>query len=124
MSVNLWSLTVGIISLLVTLLSPLVAVLSIVMYVREKHRRQKQERHFQGFLSGLLVLARGMLGAGNEWRFKVEEKPEGYAMGYANASVNLWKSINERIAEMLNDEVVHSVEVEGSGETPENRPPA
>lgn len=54
-----------------------------------------QENMILGFLFRIKALAKGMAKAGDEWRYKLNEKPGGYSIGYANASTNNWITLRE-----------------------------
>lgn len=54
-----------------------------------------------GFLYGIKALAKGMAQAGDEWRFKIDEKPDGYSISYANTSTNNWLALRDQVNQIL-----------------------
>ena len=76
-------------------------IISFALFIRERHKREREADLFLGSLRGLKALVKGMAQAGDEWRHKVNEKPDGYAIGYANTCTNTWITLREQVNEMI-----------------------
>jgi hypothetical protein len=70
-------------------LASITTLVAFWLFVRERHKREWQADLFLGFLHGIKALVKGMAQAGEEWRYKVDDKPEGYSRGYGNTCFGL-----------------------------------
>lgn len=83
------------------LIASITTLLAFWLFIRERHKRERQADLFLGFLHGIKALVKGMAQAGEEWRYKVNDKPEGYSRGYGNTCTNTWITLREQINDML-----------------------
>jgi hypothetical protein len=84
-----------------TIISSVTTIISFGLYIRERHKRERQGDLMLGFMHGIKALIEGMAQAGDEWRYKVDEKPEGYSRGYINACANTWITLREQVNDMI-----------------------
>lgn len=84
-----------------SVVASITTVASFALYIHERHKRERQADLVLGFMHGVKALVKGMAQAGEEWRYKVDDKPEGYSRGYGNACTNTWITLREQINDMI-----------------------
>lgn len=72
-----------------------------LLYIREKHKREKQYEQITGFLFGLKSQAEGMLNAGIKITLEDKNDLTGYYYSYVNTATHNWKTLTGHIDAML-----------------------
>lgn len=82
-------------------ISSILTIISFSLFLRERHLRKINQSLILGFLYGLKALSKGMSSAGDEWRYDLEKKKDGYTEGYANTSTNNWITLREQVNHLI-----------------------